>query len=173
MTNANEIVNELGIENPFQFDGLDADQEWQGDFESLTGPETLKTQAIGVLRAGENRHGTWGYVMIVENGRWKHVGYTLEPRGSAGKGPIPVGNFPARRWVSPRLKKTIRLLNVPGFTNILIHVGNTQADTTGCILVGRGVDNLKDPSRLVDSRKLVDALFDAFTGNGVVAVRSR
>jgi len=165
-------VHELNTDTPYQFEGLDADQEWQDDFELLTEPETLKAQAIGVLRAGENRYGTWGYLLVAENGKWKHRGYTLEPRSSVGKGPIPVGNYQAKRWMSPRLKKTIRLFNVPGFTNILIHVGNTQGDTTGCVLAGLGVDNPKNPTRLVSSRKLVDALYDAFS-SGIVAVRSR
>lgn len=48
--------------------------------------------------------------------------------------------------VSPRLSKKEmyksisgklpRLLNVPGFDGILIHVGNTDKDSSGCILVG-------------------------------------
>lgn len=37
-------------------------------------------------------------------------------------------------------KGMLELMNVPGFTDILIHPGNTEKDTMGCILVGKEVD---------------------------------
>jgi hypothetical protein len=37
----------------------------------------------------------------------------------------------------PNLHKgMLELVNVPGYDGILIHIGNTNADTSGCLLVG-------------------------------------
>lgn len=35
-------------------------------------------------------------------------------------------------------KGMLEIRNVPGFTDILIHIGNTDKDTAGCLLVGVG-----------------------------------
>lgn len=49
-----------------------------------------------------------------------------------------------------------RLVNVPAFDGILIHIGNTAADSEGCILVGR---NTK-VGMVLESTKTFKALYE-------------
>ena len=51
--------------------------------------------------------------------------------------------------------KLPRLMDVPGFDGILIHTGNTQADSAGCILVGMN----KVRGKVVDSRETFEKLY--------------
>lgn len=46
-------------------------------------------------------------------------------------------SFKNRTWAKPYNGKIPRLLNVTGYSGVLIHPGNDQNDTLGCILVGR------------------------------------
>ena len=65
-----------------------------------------------------------------------------------GETAIPTGTYEvAMNIISPAYSKKKafawckgvmpRLLNVPGWTGVLIHTGNTQKDSEGCIIVGR------------------------------------
>ena len=65
-----------------------------------------------------------------------------------GKTAIPTGTYKVTLdVVSPKFSKykqykfcngkLPRLLDVPGFNGILIHIGNTEADTDGCLMVGK------------------------------------
>jgi hypothetical protein len=50
---------------------------------------------------------------------------------------IPTGTYNMIVNVSPSKKRLLpRLQNVPGFEGILIHRGNTEDDSSGCIIVG-------------------------------------
>lgn len=50
---------------------------------------------------------------------------------------IPTGTYDVIVNVSPKFQRNLpRLMNVPGYTGILIHRGNTPQNTAGCILVG-------------------------------------
>lgn len=44
--------------------------------------------------------------------------------------------FKNRSWAKPYNGKIPRIMGVRGFSGILIHPGNTEADTEGCILIG-------------------------------------
>lgn len=73
----------------------------------------------------------------------KHLCDTLEdrvrPEGEKvyGKTAIPEGKYEIELTHSPRFKKILpEILNVPNFSGIRIHTGNSSKDTEGCIIVG-------------------------------------
>lgn len=67
---------------------------------------------------------------------------------------IPAGTYKVTLERSPRFKRILPLLhNVPGFTGILIHSGNTDKHTSGCILVGKSTG-----STLVNSLATLEKL---------------
>lgn len=83
---------------------------------------------------------------------------TVRPDGIklAGQTAIPAGTYPVRITYSPRFKKMLPMLdNVPNFTGVRIHTGNTAEDTEGCILVGYN----RVKGRVCDSRAAFRRLF--------------
>lgn len=72
-----------------------------------------------------------------------------------GETAIPAGKYKVVMSMSSKFKRVMPYLeNVPQFTGIMIHPGNTIKDTLGCILVGEN----KKKGQLVDSRKYSDEL---------------
>lgn len=69
--------------------------------------------------------------------------------------------FKDRSWARPYSGKLPRLLNVKGFEGVLIHVGNTQHDSLGCLICGEN----KQVGRVINStatfNKLMNILLKA------------
>lgn len=68
---------------------------------------------------------------------------------------IPAGTYKVTMEYSPRFKRRLPLLHdVPHFIGILIHSGNTERDSAGCIIVG--VNTVK--GKVTSSRAMSDKL---------------
>lgn len=76
-----------------------------------------------------------------------------------GKTAIPAGTYEVKLTYSPKFKQILpEILNVPNFTGIRMHKGNSSADTEGCILVGTW-DGKKE-NWISDSRVAFNKLMD-------------
>ena len=116
---------------------------------------------------------------VLVDGRWQCFGLEDEYRENKvpGETRIPAGTYTvglrkgggfnaryARRYASAH-QGMLQALDVPGFEYILIHSGNTDQDTAGCLLVGAGAMATYGNMSLLHSRdaywKLYRSVIDA------------
>jgi hypothetical protein len=64
--------------------------------------------------------------------------------------------FKDRSWAKPYSGKLPRLLNVKGYEGVLIHVGNTQYDSLGCLICGEN----KQVGRVINSTATFNKLMN-------------
>jgi hypothetical protein len=75
---------------------------------------------------------------------------------------IPMGVYKVIVNLSPSKRRMLpRLLDVPGFSGILIHRGNTNSDSSGCILVGENKVKGKVINSTQYEKRLVEILTEA------------
>lgn len=105
---------------------------------------------------------------VAENLKLKRAGVTA----------IPTGRYMVTLSIqSPRFSKKSqyafckgflpRLLNVPAFDGVLIHIGNTAKDSEGCILVGKN----KEVGKVLDSTATFKNLYSILkSANGSINI---
>lgn len=104
---------------------------------------------VSVLRFANLKEATIGAVYV--DGRFE--AFSLEDQAQpvkvAGETRIPAGVYKLKLRTFGRLHEKykekftehrgmIELADVHGFTDVLLHIGNTDRDSAGCILVGDG-----------------------------------
>lgn len=62
--------------------------------------------------------------------------------------------------------KVPRLLNVPGYEGVLIHIGNTAEDSAGCILVGQN----KVVGKVINSTETFRKLYSKIKGQNNLTI---
>ena len=76
---------------------------------------------------------------------------TLEPDvNDTDRFQIPIGKYLCKRFHGHKWKNTFEII-VPGHTAVLFHAGNVEADTEGCILLGRQPSYLKGTRAILNS----------------------
>lgn len=90
-------------------------------------------------------------------------GHTLEPPKRDFKPCcIPLGTYDVSiRYSVKHCRLIPHVENVPGFSEIEIHVGNFPHDTEGCLLIGHSVSSV--PDQILGSKVAFDCLFRLLT----------
>lgn len=78
-----------------------------------------------------------------------------------GKTAIPTGEYTVVLSYSNKFKKTLpEIKNVPGWSGVRIHSGNTAADSLGCLILGEN----KIKGGVINSRITVEKLMSKLRG---------
>jgi hypothetical protein len=101
------------------------------------------------------------------------TGYTLENTRGGYKGdkdPVSTGTYSAKIRHEHQPNR-IELNDVPGYTEIQLHVGNEPKDVKGCFAVGKGrkTDWLEDTHPAM--KKILEIIEKDATGNITVEIR--
>lgn len=125
---------------------------------TLTRFDFQEDRTLGRIDLGDSR-----LFWTLEDKMREEPGIPVDMWKVYGKTAIPCGSYKTIVDWSKRFKKELpRLLDVPGFSGIRIHSGNTPNDTEGCILVGKSLS--QDGMEIRDSRAAMGELLSLLDG---------
>ena len=84
---------------------------------------------------------------------------------------IPLGVYNTEPHNSADHPNTWEVLNVPGRSNILIHNGNTEKDSEGCILVGDSIGEVNGLPAVLNSVATLEKLRTIFPSHFLLEIK--
>lgn len=88
-------------------------------------------------RVSYDTDGSYGVLIREDGSPWLLTLEDEQRQNQRGVSAIPEGTYTVMRTNTPKHGECFMVMNVPDRTAILIHPGNTEADTEGCILLGK------------------------------------
>lgn len=80
---------------------------------------------------------------------------------------IPYGVYTVKITYSPKYKKNMpQILDVPYFTGVRIHSGNSAKDSSGCVIVGIKSEN----GKVLQSRKTYNELYKRLENTNYIKI---
>ena len=148
---------------------------------------------LEVLRFSSEADSTNGLLFDITDGQRKFLSYTLEDEYRKEKimseTRVPAGTYNVtlrteggfyqdytERFGSDFNKGMLWVRDVPGFEYILIHIGNTDDNTSGCLLVGDTQNNnqiTKDGfigSSTNNYKRIYPPIAEVLSNNGIVSI---
>ena len=119
---------------------------------------------------------TIGELMNADGPESPRLCYTLEDQVRSGpkingQTAIPAGRYKIQITESVRFKRRLPLLlDVPGFSGIRIHCGNTAEDTEGCLLVGLAKEGRSVRQSRLAFNRLFQMIDQAITAGDSVSI---
>jgi len=113
---------------------------------------------INIQRSFKNEKFTLGALDIVDIDH--EPIFTLENPWKDNKpwiSSIPAGDYCVNKRISKKFGNCFEVYVVDGRTDILIHAGNTEEDTSGCILVGMACGRLHNPETGVNETAVLQS----------------
>lgn len=131
---------------------------------------------LELTRLSDNGVQTTGKLVVLDNSHLPIMQFdTLElpwKDNVQRKSSIPIGYYHVKKHFSIKFGQCVSVSNVYGRDGILIHSGNFNFDTLGCILVGRGFRDINSDFQvdILNSKQSMKTLLSLMPTNSVLKI---
>lgn len=125
-------------------------------------------ETITLKRKDYNADGTFGELYF----RGKLVAVTCEPewRDNGPNSCIPVGQYTFEAYTSEKFPQVWQIMDVPDRDKILLHAGNVEDNSRGCVLCGELLGFLDGKHAVLNSKVTLAKLRGILPSKGIIII---